>query len=284
MTDETHEAQEQEPAEGTSAAHAARPDWLPSQFKDAQQMAEAYRHLQARHTQVSQAASRAGLALPPSGSPLEDSTPSEAADPLSNGQDASDGLTEASLGPLPQTTEGLKIHEPSQEDASWVQPYAEEVLQTGGLKDESYQALAKRGMPRQVVDAFIEGQQARAREAIGQVVAEAGGNKSYSSMVQWAASGGLSAPEIQAFNAQISGADPVSRMMAIRGLRARFEAQGAPARQGLVRGNRAAGPSVVKPFRSKAEFLAAIGDPEYKTDPAVRAEVAARVKASPGVV
>lgn len=153
------------------------------------------------------------------------------------------------------------------------QKYSQEIVSQGKLSDASYEELAKQGIPRNIVDAYVAGQMAVAQQSAQEVFNSVGGADSYKAMVEWAASS-LSADEVNAYNAAVESADKKQIMFAVKGLQARFAAQSEPR---LVTGD---GGKVVRGFRSSAEVIEAMKDPKYKSDPAYRADVERRMSQS----
>lgn len=71
----------------------------------------------------------------------------------------------------------------SQEDFNG---YYQEFIDNGTLSEETYKNLEKQGLPKDVVDAYISGQQAitdNARQQVQQVV---GGQEAYTELIEWA--------------------------------------------------------------------------------------------------
>lgn len=158
--------------------------------------------------------------------------------------------------------------------------YAAEFAEKGELSSETYATLEKAGIPKALVDQYIEGQKARADLETAEVFAEVGGADAYSKMVAWAAKS-MSQAEIDAFNAS-AAASPQQRMLAVQGLKARFAAaEGADPKLLGGAGGDGAGD---QPFESAAEVTRAMRDQKYKTDPAYRAQVQRRLAANPSVV
>lgn len=143
----------------------------------------------------------------------------------------------------------------------------------GALSDDTYEKLAKVGFPKEVVDGFIAGQKAlaEAREMRGQMVA--GGAEELSKLQSWAASGGMSAEEITAYNKAVEGSEE-DMLGAIKGLKSKYEAQyGSP--PSLLGGT--TGTPQAQGYASRAEMTKDMRDPRYAKDPAFRAKVEAKL-------
>ncbi|MFN3914742.1 MAG: capsid assembly protein [Aquabacterium sp.] len=145
---------------------------------------------------------------------------------------------------------------------------------TGALSEKSYEALAKVGIPKELVDAHIAGMEALAVQIVNEAYSVAGGEDAFKSMVQWAATN-APADSIDAFNKAMAGS-PAERKQAIVAMRAQYEAA-VGKNPTLTSG--ASGSSDARPFASRAEVTAAMSDPRYQKDPAYRAEVMRRLDA-----
>ena len=154
-----------------------------------------------------------------------------------------------------------------------------EFTENAGLKQESYEALAKAGYGEQIVNAFLAGQAAIAEREMGASFDAAGGEEAYGKMIQWAGQN-LPADEITAFNEALDkGAD--ARLGAIKGLAARYQiATGNQPKPRRVGGKQPAAGATTKPFASMDDMAAAMRDPKYHTDANYRANVARRAAAS----
>jgi hypothetical protein len=143
----------------------------------------------------------------------------------------------------------------------------------GELTEEQYASLEKGGYSRQIVDQYIEGQvlvvereQAKAYEA-------AGGEDQYTSMVEWAADA-LDAKQQNAYNEAIASGDINKVVLAVQGLKARYDKVNG-AEPSFVQGGAGQGGSDA--YESAAQMKADMGDPRYKSDPAFRKRVEQKV-------
>lgn len=144
----------------------------------------------------------------------------------------------------------------------------------GALSDGSYAALEAAGITKEVVNAYIAGQQALVDQHAAQGFALVGGQESYAKMVQWAATN-MSAAEQDAFNTSVVGT-PAQMSQAILGLKSRYE--GSMGRDPvLLAGQQGGTPASEAPFASRAQVTEAMNDPRYKKDPAYRAMVERRI-------
>jgi len=103
-----------------------------------------------------------------------------------------------------------------------------------------------------------------------------GGEESYGQMMAWAQES-LTEQEINMYDAVMEKGDPLSCYFAVNALAFRFqEAQGYDGQ--MLTGKAPA--SQAQGFRSQAELVRAMSDPRYDSDPAYRADVAAKLEAS----
>lgn len=157
--------------------------------------------------------------------------------------------------------------------AAGFETFYQEFSQNGKLSEDSYKALAeKHGIPKEVVDAYIEGQTLRATYGEDQVLASVGGKETFSVMSQWAAAN-LSEKELNAFNAQVTHSVE-SAGMAVQWLKSKYEAANGKAPQ-LLQGRPASG--AADGFATKSDMMAAMRDKRYGSDPDYTREVAQKM-------
>lgn len=158
-----------------------------------------------------------------------------------------------------------------------LQDFSAEFAQKGELSAESYEKLSKAGYDKNLVDQFIEGQKARAIQFDSGIKAEVGGDQAYTDIVTWAKAS-LTPAEIDAYNSAVSAGNVEQAKLAALGLKAKFErANGSDPKR--ILGGQNAGASV-DTFESMAQVTAAMKDPKYKSDPAFRAKVQAKLSRS----
>ncbi len=217
-----------------------RPAWLPEKFKSPEDLAKAYDEL----------SRKLGTAPKDEGS-KEKSALNIDAD--------TDAAKEA------MTNVGLDFNE-----------FSSEFAKNGALSDESYERLTKAGIPREMVDSYIEGQVARADAVRYQVLAEVGGEDNFTAMSAWAAKS-LSPSELAAYNAAVDSPDLEAKKLAVKGLYAKYAAVNG-SEPSLITGasTYASGDS----FRSVAELTTAMKDPRYQSDPAYRDDVIRKLSRS----
>ena len=151
-----------------------------------------------------------------------------------------------------------------------------EYAEKGELGDDAYKTLEDAGIPRELVDQFIAGQQASAEMYKAEMLSEVGGEENYASMTEWA-SDNFSDGEIDAFNDAVNSGDGNMVRMAIAGLKARFDASVGTEPSRSVTGEASTGQAT---YRSLAEMMTDMNDPRYATDEAFRQDVAAKLSRS----
>lgn len=152
----------------------------------------------------------------------------------------------------------------------------------GGLKPESYEALAKQGIDKATVDQYFAGLEAAGKAQTAEyeqaVIKETVGSpEKYQEVVGWAAQN-LSDQEVQAFNDAVSSGNQALARLAVSGLQARFAAATPPEPKLLTEGVQSVTSAVG--FESWAQVKTEMAKREYKTDPAFRAAVQRRLAVS----
>ena len=154
----------------------------------------------------------------------------------------------------------------------------EEYRTNGELSEKTLAQLEKAGYTRELVENFIEGQQARYEASYGVYIRNAvGGDKEYARLVKWAGNN-LSSQEINRFNKAVTSNDVDIALVAVENLANRMEkAKGTPPE--LVEGKPTA-EHHTKGYASLAEMAAAMDDPRYEKDMAYTERVERRIIAS----
>jgi len=157
--------------------------------------------------------------------------------------------------------------------------YSEEFGSSGEISDASRDELVKMGLPREMIDGYIEGQQALLSNHLNSVYAEVGGEGNYASMVEWA-KGNLSENDQAVFNEAVMSGTPEQMMFAIRSLASRWTAEEPMSTQGsLIQGDTGT-QGASGAFQSVAQLTAAMKDPRYIKDPAYRKDIETRLSHS----
>jgi len=144
-----------------------------------------------------------------------------------------------------------------------------EFTDTGALSEASLKALEGVGIPKDVVDTYIAGQEALIAQAAAKVHSLVGGKDEYDAMLAWA-SLNVPAGDAEAFNTSMAG-DFNSQKLAVDALRARYVAA-VGSNHKLITGDPAV--NKVEGYESRAQMVADMSDPRYAKDEAYRRKVA----------
>lgn len=150
-----------------------------------------------------------------------------------------------------------------------------EYAEKGQLSEETYKKLEASKLPKALVDGYIEGQKALAAKTQADVFEAVGGKDAYAKAIEWAQAN-LPEEEILAYDNSLKGKSLAELKVAAKGLIAR--AQAAPKDPELILGGET--PDGIKPYGSMNELVADQRKPEYKTNPAFREKVKARLAIS----
>jgi hypothetical protein len=211
-----------------------RPEWLPEKFGSPEDMAKAYGELENKLGQ-------------PTADKEQETTTQES-----------------------KSEDTLEIAEKAVSDAGLdMSVLQSEYSENGQLKDTSYEALQKAGIPKDYVDQFIKGQEALRTAQSNDIKGIVGGDESYNNISQWA-SENLSEPEKQAYNKVVNSNDIESIKLAVTGLKARYDSANGT-EPNLVKGKAAT--TGAQGYQSWAQVTEAMADPKYAKDPAYQAMV-----------
>jgi len=155
---------------------------------------------------------------------------------------------------------------------------SDEYYETGTLSDAAYQSLEEAGLSRDVIDTYVQGFEALQTQQQESLQAEIGGPDNYDAMSDWASTA-LTDQEQQVYNNTVESGDRDAAAMAIRGLYARYVADGGDP-VSLVQGG-TSGNALAVPFGSSYEMTQAMSDPRYDNDEGFRKSVEARIAVTP---
>jgi len=147
------------------------------------------------------------------------------------------------------------------------------------LAESDYEALAKAGYPNDLVNSFIEGEKAKVALQRSTVMVEVGGEDTYATMTDWAAKS-MSEAEVGAYNEAVNGSDMTKVMLAVKGLKARFEAKNGIEPTRTIEGRGGSSNNGSSVYASVRELMTDMGKPEYQKDPAYRARIEAKLSRS----
>ena len=218
-----------------------RPEWLPEKFKSPEDMSKAYSELEKKLGQPTEEASEEPEQVEEKAEDKEEQTEE-------NTSEAYQAVAEASK---------------------------EFFENDGQLSEETYNALEKAGLPRDLVDSYAAGQQALLQSEEGQIKSVAQGN--YEAMAEWA-NENLPQEEVEAFDEAVTGGTVSQAKLAVQGLYARYQNE-VGAKPKLTQGAVSGGSTM--PFLSMQELARAQSDPRYKSgDKAYHEEIDRRLQVS----
>jgi len=221
----------------------AQPSWLPDKFESPEDMAKAYRELEQKLSSNSESVVDNDEGTPPPQTPQL------------NVEEARKTLSD----------QGLDYNK-----------YYQEYLETSTLSQESYAELNEKGMSSDMVNSWIEGQQAISDQITEQVHNSVGGPDKYNELVGWAANT-LPQNEIDVFNRALESGNPDDTLFVVKSLNAQYQmANGST--PNLLQGS--TGRSSAEGFTSLMQMSEAMNDPKYQTDPAFREEVTRKLESS----
>ena len=219
-----------------------RPEWLPEKFKSPEDMAQAYSELEKKM-----------------GQGTTEEQPAETTE--DNEGDVQDDKPDA--------------NENADYNAVVVDASKEFFENDGQLSEETYEKLAKAGLPKELVDSYAAGQQALLQSEEGEIKSVANGQ--FDAMAEWA-NDNLQQEEIDAFDDIVTTGTKEQAKFAVKSLYDRYtQANGSSPR--LVQGAVTGGSTM--PFKSMQELARAQSDPRYKTgDKAYHEEIDRRLSVS----
>jgi hypothetical protein len=232
-----------------------RPGWLPEKFKSPEDMAKAYAELE----------KKLGSRTKEVSGDAEDVAEDVSTD---DGTDQTEETEKTAEETAREATKAAGLNFDELSNAYW---------ESGELAPDHYEKLEKAGIPKEIVDQFIAGQEALLEATRSNVFNSVGGEDAYNSMTEWAAET-LSKEEVNAYNKAVNSGDINATMMAVKGLKARYAASVGyePSRE--VRGATTKASATV--YRSIAELQTDMSDPRYQKDPAFRKDVERKLERS----
>jgi hypothetical protein len=153
---------------------------------------------------------------------------------------------------------------------------SDEFMESGQLSDDTFKTLEDAGLPRDLVEAYMAGQQALATSQANEVYAVVGGPEEYEAMTEWASSN-LDQASQNAFDQIVESGTIEQAKVAVQGLFSQYKAANGSA-PALVQGTTTG--QAVTPFYSSKAVTEAMSDPRYKHDAGYQAQVAQRLAIS----
>lgn len=254
-----------------NGAVADRPAWLPENMADGEALAKSYKELQAELTRVKQ-----GKGLP-SGDAAKGTqqAPAQAAANGNSIPDSADAEGDAENDAAKKAVEAAGLD---------VSSYQTEFESTGDVSPENRAKIAE-GLKailgenaRTVVDQYIDGRKTTVVNDAAMIRNAAGGDEAYSTMVTWASTA-LKPEEVASYNRTVNSGDRHAALLAVEGLRRRFESINGK-EPALFKGGSVPNGGGLTAYRSAAEWKADMKSDKYKTDAHFREQVKARLAIS----
>lgn len=154
---------------------------------------------------------------------------------------------------------------------------SQEFWDNGDLSPESYALLDQAGIPREIVDSYIDSQLNAVDAQRSQVMNEVGGEDGYAELTDWAADN-LEDNEIDYFNSVMDTNDWQAIQMAVRAVSARKEAAMGMEPERNLSGSLSGGGG--GSYESVNQLMQDMQNPMYENDPAFRAQVEAKLARS----
>ena len=220
-----------------------QPAWLPDKFESPEDMAKAYHELERKLSSNSECVTDSDAGTPPRQTPQL------------NADEAKKTLAD----------QGLDYDK-----------YYNEYLENNTLSEESYKELNEKGMSTEMVNSWIDGQQAISDQLQDIAFNSVGGAEQYQTIIDWAGKS-LAQNEIDSFNRALESSNPDDSLFAIKSLNARYQMEQGSS-PNLLQGS--TGGSSAEAFSSLAQMSEAMKDPKYQTDPNFREEVTRKLEAS----
>jgi capsid assembly protein len=153
--------------------------------------------------------------------------------------------------------------------------------QGGKLTDATLATLKEKGITPEMVTGYIDGVKAQVAADRAELVKAMNGSESDLTLLYDWASKNLSPDELRGYNALVTGKGrniPAAKLV-LDSMVARYnEALGKDPHTPVVGVNSPGRTGGAEPYGDRAQMVAAMSDPRYKTSPAYRAEVESRVK------
>lgn len=179
----------------------------------------------------------------------------------------------------PKDDNSLKI-EPAKESnpiTVAIEQVASEYASKGEVTPEAIESLEKLGLPRNIVDTYLQGVKALEAQTASEAAQIVGGKERFDAIKDWAAKN-LTDAELEYYNKNVD--DPTGRKVALEWLNSKYSAT--QPKEGRLINQDGSQKEVVSGdvFTNAADVTAAMRSARYKQDPAFRQEVAEKLARS----
>ena len=163
-----------------------------------------------------------------------------------------------------------------QEKGLDITTFTREFETTGQLSEASYTALEAKGIPRDMVNAYIEGQRVLVDTQVTDIKNSVGGAEEYQKIITWAATA-LSKEDQQAYDSIMATSNVAIIKMAAAGLKSRYEEVMGRNPTTIIGGSASGINDGAGRYESTAQMMKDMSNPLYTTDPAFRKRVEQKV-------
>lgn len=254
---------DQKPVDQKPAAPSSeqRPAWLPDNFKTGEDLAKSYAELQAQYTKLKQGEK-----------PTEEKKPDGNTDSEKKPDDEAAKATDEAEKKEKETADALKSK------GIDVDGMSKRFWESGKLADTDVAELEKIGITRAAAQEFADAMVAKRDARDAQLLGEVGGKEGFDKIAGWAKAG-YEPAKLQAFNEAMTSGNFGQMQQAMVAIKVAYEAANGKDATLRIGGDAPTG-SDVTVYRSTAEMQKDMNDPRYKTDPAFREDVYAKIKRS----
>jgi hypothetical protein len=151
---------------------------------------------------------------------------------------------------------------------------SQEFWENGDLSPDSYDMLEQAGIPREIVDSYINSQISVMESQRSNIMNEVGGEEGYQELTSWAADN-LDDAEIDYFNRMMDSNDFNAIRMTVKSIAARREASEGIEPTRNLSGSLSGGTG--GSYDSVQQLMTDMQSPSYENDPAFRAQVEAKL-------
>lgn len=155
----------------------------------------------------------------------------------------------------------------------------QQIMDNKKLDDASVNALVKAGIPKELLSEYVDSVVFRLEANTQKAMSYAGGDDGWNSIHDWAATN-LNDAEKQRYNAMLSSTNESDWRVAIDTLKTKMAASVPGGREGKLFAADRSGGGAIQGYRSRAEQIADMQDPRYRTDAAFRRKVASKIGVS----
>lgn len=146
--------------------------------------------------------------------------------------------------------------------------FVNEIQEKGELSAESMETLKAQGFPEELINSYVEGQQALIERNQQTFFNTVGGQENYEAMIKWASTN-LSQKEIDTFNKAVTTDMDIAKL-ATEALYSKYVQANGKAPEKLIMGAKGVQGTSTGRYESLEQMKADMADPKYAKDPAFR--------------